>query len=357
MSTINWERYQVLTQTPGAPGFEQEMRKVMHSYISEFAKEIVQDRLGGIFGVKRGQGEGPTILLAGHMDEVAFMVTRITSDGFLRFQPLGGWWNQVMLAQRVEVITRAGKRIPGVIGSIPPHLLTEERRNKPVEVNQMFIDIGATSEEEVNEWGIRLGDPIVPHCPFIEMEGGKRLLSKAWDNRFGCGLALEVLEYLADTDHPNTVYAGATVQEEVGSRGAGVASEMIQPDVFFAVDSGPAGDTPGVSDGFGKIGGGVVIRLYDRSMITSPGMRDFLLDTAESEQIPYQFFVSQGGTDAGRVHQSGIGIPSATIGICARYIHSHATIVDKEDIEAAKAFALALIKRLDQSTFELILDR
>ncbi|MGX9706199.1 Putative aminopeptidase FrvX [Laceyella tengchongensis] len=357
MSTINWERYEVLTQTPGAPGFEQAMRKVMRTYISEVTEEIVQDRLGGIYGVKRGTEEGPKILFAGHMDEVAFMITRITADGFLKFQPLGGWWSQVLLAQRVDVITRDGKRIPGVIGSVPPHLLSDERRNKVVDVNQMFIDIGATSEEDVKEWGIRLGDVVVPHCPFVEMEGGKRVMSKAWDNRFGCGLVLEVLEELARTDHPNTVYAGATVQEEVGLRGAGVAAEMIQPDVFLAVDSGPAGDTPGVSDGFGKIGGGVVIRIYDRSMITSPGMRDFLLDTAESEQIPYQFFVSQGGTDAGRVHQSGIGIPSAAIGICARYIHSHASIVDKEDVEAAKAFALALIKRLDQTTFKTILDR
>ncbi|MBH8599379.1 M42 family metallopeptidase [Thermoactinomyces sp. CICC 10523] len=357
MATIQWERFEKLTQTPGAPGFEHEVRKIMRSYISEYTGEIIQDRLGGLFGVKKGDPNGPKVMVASHMDEVAFMVTKITSEGFLKFQPLGGWWSQVMLAQRVDVINRSGKRIPGIIGSIPPHLLSEERRRKPVEIGQMFIDIGAESEEEVREWGIRPGDVAVPHFPFVEMEGGKRLLSKAWDNRFGCGLVLELLDGLKHNHHPNVIYAGATVQEEVGLRGAGTAATLIDPDIFFAVDSGPAGDIPGVNDGLGKIGKGVVIRLYDRSMITLPGMRDFLLDTAESENIPYQFFVSQGGTDAGRAHQTGIGIPSAAIGICARYIHSHAAVVDKEDIEAAKAFAIALMKRLDRAAFEAILPR
>ncbi|WP_170839883.1 M42 family metallopeptidase [Lihuaxuella thermophila] len=347
--------FEDLTQTPGAPGFEGQVRKVMHAYLSRYTEEIVHDRLGSIFGVKTGDDQGPKVMVAGHMDEVGFMVTKITAEGFLKFQTLGGWWSQVLLAQRVDVITRQGKRIPGVIGSIPPHLLNEDRRRKPVDLDQMFIDIGAKNEEQVIEWGIRPGDFAVPHCPFVEMEGGTRLMSKAWDNRFGCGIAIELLEGLQRVPHPNIVYSGATVQEEVGLRGAGTAANLINPDIFLAVDCGPAGDIPGVYDGFGRIGKGVLIRIYDRTMITLPGMRDFLLDTAESENIPYQFFVSQGGTDAGRVHVIGNGIPSATIGICGRYIHSHATIVDKEDIEATKVFAVALVKRLDRSVVESIL--
>jgi putative aminopeptidase FrvX len=353
----DWKLFEELTQAAGAPGFEGEVRGVMRKYLAEHADELIQDRLGSIFGVKKGDPEGPTVLVAGHMDEVAFMITRVMPEGFLRFQPMGGWWSQVMLAQRVDVVTADGKRIPGVIGSIPPHLLSEEKRKKPVPVKEMFIDIGAQSDEEAASWGVRPGVVAVPHCPFTEMEGGRRLMSKAWDNRFGCGLAIELLKSLKMTSHPNTVIAGATVQEEVGLRGAATAAQLVEPDIFFAVDAGPAGDIPGVKDGFGKIGKGVLIRIYDRSMITLPGMRDFLLDTAEAENIPYQFFVSQGGTDAGRVHLSGQGVPSAAIGICARYIHSHAAVVDKEDIEAAIAFVKALIKRLDRSAFEAILDR
>ncbi|SFJ51851.1 M42 family metallopeptidase [Thermoflavimicrobium dichotomicum] len=354
---MNWSLFEQLTQAPGAPGYEREVRKIMHAHLSEVADEIIQDRLGGIFGQKIGNPKGPKVLVAGHMDEVAFMVKHITEQGFIKFEPLGGWWSQVMPAQRVHVYTYDGKSIPGIIGSIPPHLLSPEKRKKPIEQSEMFIDVGAESKEQVEEWGIRLGDPIIPYGPFTEMEGGKRIMSKAWDNRFGCGLVVETLQALRYESHPNILYAGATVQEEVGLRGAAAAANLIEPDVFFAVDAGPAGDIPGVRDGFGKIGKGVVIRLFDRSMIPLPRMREFLLDTAESEQIPYQFFVSQGGTDAGRVHISGNGVPSAAIGICARYIHSHTAVVDKEDIEAAKAFVVALVKRLSRSVFEWILGR
>jgi putative aminopeptidase FrvX len=353
---LNWQIFEELTQIAGAPGFEQEVRRVMHFHLSTYTHEIIQDRLGGIFGVKEGNKSGPKVLVAGHMDEIAFLITKITADGFLKFQTLGGWWSQVMLAQRVDIVTRSGEKVAGVIGSIPPHLLSEKQKQKPVELAQMFIDIGAKNDEQVQEWGISPGDVAVPHGPFIELEGGARILAKAWDNRFGCGIAIELLAGLQQMTHPNIVYAGATVQEEVGLRGAGVAAHLIEPDVFFAVDVGPAADTPGIDNGLGRLGEGVLIRLLDRTSITSPGMREFLLSTAEAENIPYQLFVSQGGTDAGTVQRTRYGVPSATIGICARYIHSHTAIADKEDMEATKKFVIALIKRLDGTAYKSILD-
>ncbi len=353
--SIDWEMFELLTQVPGAPGFEYEVRKVMKSYLAQYADEIIQDRLGGIYGKKEGNRNGPKILVAGHMDEVAFMITRITEDGFLKFQPLGGWWSHVLLAQRVDVITNKGKRIPGIIGSIPVHLLEQDQKEKLVKTSQMFIDVGAKSREEAEEWGILPGDVAVPFSPYTECEGGKRIMSKAWDNRLGCGIAIELLSGLQDEYHPNILYAGATVQEEVGLRGAAPAAHLIQPDLFFAVDVGPAGDTLGLQDGFGEIGKGMLIRVYDRSMITLPRLRDFLLDIAEREKIPYQFFVSPGGgTDAGRVHVTGKGVPSVAIGVVARYIHTHASIIDKDDVEATKAFVLALAKELDYTTYQSI---
>ena len=354
--TIDWELFRLLTQVPGAPGFESEVRKTMRSYLAQYADEIIQDRLGGIYGIKKGNPNGPKILMAGHMDEVAFMITKITEDGFLKFQPLGGWWSQVLLAQRVDVINNKGKRFPGVIGSKPLHLLNEDEEKQLVKTSKMFIDIGAKSREEVEEWGILPGDVAIPYSPYTELEGGQRVMSKAWDNRLGCGMAIELLSSLQDEYHPNIIYAGATVQEEVGLRGAGPAAQLIQPDLFFAVDVGPAGDTLGVQDGFGKIGKGMLIRVYDRSMITLPRLRDFLLDIAEREKIPYQFFISPGGgTDAGRVHMTGRGVPSVAIGVVARYIHTHASIIDKEDVEATKAFVVALAKELDYSTYQSII--
>lgn len=351
---MDWKRFGELTQLPGVPGAEEKVRERLQREIARYTGETVQDRLGSLFGIRRGKKEGPRVMVAGHMDEVGFMATRITDKGFLKFQTLGSWWGQVMLAQRVEVVTRDGKRIPGVIGSVPPHLLKEERRQKPVEITEMFIDVGADDREEVERWGIQPGDPIVPVCPVVELEGGNRLMTKAVDNRFGCALSLELLEDLGDGNHPNRVYAGATVQEEVGLRGAVTAAQTVDPDVFFAVDVGPAGDTPGVSNGFGELGKGVVIRLFDRSMVPLPGMRRFLVETAEEEDIPYQFFVSQGGTDAGAVHKVGTGVPSAAVGICARYIHSHAAVVDKGDIMAAKRFLEAVVRRLDEKRLQQI---
>ncbi|SFS60872.1 M42 family metallopeptidase [Marininema halotolerans] len=351
---VNWNRMKELTQLPGVPGAEGEVREVLSQYIANSTSEMLQDRLGGLFGVLRGKEKSPKVMVAGHMDEVGFMVTRITEKGFLKFQTLGGWWSQVMLAQRIQVVTRSGKRIPGVIGSIPTHLLKPEMRKKPIDVTEMFIDVGADSADEVEALGICPGDAVAPYFPDVEMAGGTRILSKAWDNRFGCGIALELLDALKGQKHPNTVFSGATVQEEVGLRGAQVAAQMIQPDVFFAVDAGPAGDTPGVSDGYGQLGKGVVIRLMDRSMVPLPGMREFLIETAKREGIPYQFFVSQGGTDAGAVHTTGEGVPSAALGVCARYIHSHAAMIDKDDVEATKRFLVAAVKSLDAATLEAI---
>jgi putative aminopeptidase FrvX len=346
--------YQTLTEAFGPPSFEQKVQNHMRYYLNRYADEIIQDRLGSIFGIKRGINKEPKVMFASHMDEVGFMITKIMKKGFLHFQTLGAWSPSVLPAQRVEIMTQSGKCLPGVIGSIPPHLLSEENIGKKPDVSSMFIDIGARDEEEVAKWGVTVGNPIVPYSPYTSLMGGRRLLAKAWDNRFGCGVVVELLRSLSGVSLPNTLYAGATVQEEVGLRGAITSANLIKPDIFFAVDIGPAGDTPGVPEAFGEIGKGVLLRIYDRSMITNPQVRDFLLDIAETEQIPYQFFVSKGATDAGVVHLSGEGVPSASIGICGRYIHSHATIVDREDIEATEAFAKAIVKRLDKSTLDLI---
>ncbi|MFY4774541.1 M42 family metallopeptidase [Metabacillus sp. RGM 3146] len=353
MNSETLEMFKTLTELPGVPGNEHDVRKFMRSELEKYSYEIKQDRLGGIFGVKKGEEKGPTIMVAGHMDEVGFMVTSITSNGMLRFQPLGGWWSQVLLAQRVTIYTNNGP-ITGVIGSIPPHLLSEEQRKKPMEIKNMLIDIGADSKEDAIKIGIRPGQPIVPICPFTPMANPKKILAKAWDNRYGCGLAIELLKELKDTDLPNVLYSGATVQEEVGLRGAQAAAAMIKPDLFFALDASPANDMTGDKKEFGHLGNGALLRIIDRSMITHRGMREFVLDLAETENIPYQYFVSQGGTDAGRVHVSNEGVPSAVIGICSRYIHTHASIVHVDDYAAAKELLVKLVKACDQTTVDTI---
>lgn len=352
-----FKMFKELTEAHGAPGFEKPVREIMRKYLSQYTNEIVQDNLGGIFGVSRGENPfGPTVMVAGHMDEVGFMVTRITDKGFIKFQPLGGWWNQVLLAQRVSILTSKGE-IEGVIGSIPPHMLTEDVRKKPIEIKNMFIDIGADNKEDAENMGIRPGQPIVPITPFKAMSNPKKLLAKAWDNRYGCALAIDLLASLKDVELPNTLYAGANVQEEVGLRGAQVAANMINPDIFFALDAGPAGDVPGApEEAMGALGEGVLIRIYDRTYVTHNGMREYILDTVESLGVKYQYYTSQGGTDAGRVHIHGRGVPSIVVAIPSRYIHSHASIINYDDYLAAKETLTTLIKNLNSSTYETIIN-
>ncbi len=353
MNSETLQLFKTLTELPGAPGNEHAMRKFMRSELEKYSDEIVQDHLGGIFGLKKGDDQGPRIMVAGHMDEVGFMVTQITENGMIRFQPLGGWWSQVLLAQRVEIITDKGPVI-GVIGSIPPHLLSDEVRNKPMDIKNMLIDIGADDLDDAVKIGIQPGQQIVPICPFTPMANNKKILAKAWDNRYGCGLAIELLKELKDEKLPNTLYSGANVMEEVGLRGAQTAATLIKPDLFFALDASPANDMSGSKTEFGQLGQGTLLRILDRSMVTHRGMREFVLDTAESNNIPYQYFVSQGGTDAGRVHMSNEGVPSAVVGICSRYIHTAGSIIHIDDYAAAKELIIKLVRSADKTTLETI---
>ncbi|HWO75431.1 MAG TPA: M42 family metallopeptidase [Bacillus sp. (in: firmicutes)] len=353
MNQETLQLFKTLTELPGAPGNEHAVRAFMKEQLSLYADEVVQDRLGGVFGVKRGNTSGPTVMVAGHMDEVGFMVTSITKNGMIRFQPLGGWWSQVLLAQRVQVITNDGP-VYGVIASIPPHLLSDEQRKKPMDIKNMLIDVGADSKEDAEQIGIKPGQQIVPVCDFTPLANPKKIMAKAWDNRYGCGLSIELLKELKGETIPNILYSGATVQEEVGLRGAQTAANMIKPDIFFALDASPANDASGDENEFGQLGKGTLLRIYDRSMVTHRGMREFVLDMAETHSIPYQYFISQGGTDAGRVHTSNEGVPSAVIGICSRYIHTHAAIVHVDDYAAAKELLVKLVKACDQTTVESI---
>lgn len=351
------QMFKELTEAPGAPGNEAPARKVMQKYIEPYADEVHTDHLGSLIA-KQGNN-GPKIVVAGHLDEVAFMVTRITDDGFIKFQTLGGWWEQVMLAQRVTVQTRKGEVI-GVIGSKPPHILPAEARKKPVDKKDMFIDIGASSKEEAQEFGVRPGDPIIPVSPFTVMKNPKMLMAKAWDNRIGCAIAIEVLKRLKEENHPNTIFGVGTVQEEVGLRGAQTSANAIKPDIAFAVDVGIAGDTPGVTDNeaASKMGEGPQILLYDASMVPHRGLRDFVIDIAEENNIPFQYeTLGGGGTDAGRFHLQGKGVPSLVVGIATRYIHSHAAILHRDDFENAVKLMVEVAKRLDEKALEKILNQ
>ncbi|GAF15994.1 LOW QUALITY PROTEIN: endo-1,4-beta-glucanase [Bacillus sp. JCM 19046] len=321
-----------LTDANGISGFEKEARDVMRSYITPYADSVETDNLGSLIAKKTGAEDGPKIMIAGHLDEIGFMVTTIDDKGFLRFQTIGGWWGQVMLAQRVTVMTSEGN-LSGVIGSKPPHVLTPEQRKKPVDIKDMFIDIGASSKEEAMEFGVKPGDAIVPVCEFTVMKNEKLLMAKAWDNRIGCAIAIDVLRQLKNEQHPNIVYGVGTVQEEVALRGAKTSAHAIKPDIGFGVDVGIGADTPGTK-GEGTLGAGPQIILYDASMIGHKDLRDFVVKTADEAGIPYQYdSIAGGGTDSGAIHLTADGVPALSITIATRYIHTNAGILHRDDYE------------------------
>ncbi|WP_019414219.1 M42 family metallopeptidase [Paenisporosarcina sp. TG20] len=347
-----------LTDAKAIPGNEREARDVMKKYIEPFADRMDSDNLGSLIAEKVGDADGPKIMIAGHLDEVGFMISQIDDKGFLKFQTVGGWWSQVMLAQRVTITTRKGDSITGVIGSKPPHILSPEARKKPVDIKDMFIDIGASSEEEAKEWGVSPGDMVTPYFEFTVMNNEKLLLAKAWDNRIGCAIAIDVLRALKGEKHPNIVYGVGAVQEEVGLRGARTAAAKIKPDIGFAVDVGIAGDTPGITtkESTSKMGAGPQLVLFDASMVAHKGLRDLVVDTAEENNIPFQFeTMPGGGTDAGAIHLSANGVPALAIGVATRYIHSHAGILHRDDYENAVKLIVAVIKKLDRETVNKII--
>ncbi|QDI91099.1 M42 family peptidase [Salicibibacter halophilus] len=345
-----------LTDANAVPGNERESREVMEKHIAPYADEVTTDNLGSLIAKKTGKEGGPKVMVAGHLDEVGFMVTQIDDNGFLKFQTLGGWWEQVMLAQRVNVLTKKGT-IVGVIGSKPPHVLPADQRKKVVDKKEMFIDIGAANKEEAEEFGVRPGDSVVPICDFTVMNNEKLMMAKAWDNRIGCAIAIEVLKKLEGKTHPNVVYGVGTVQEEVGLRGARTSAHAIQPDIGFAVDVGIAGDTPGISkdEARADIGHGPQILVYDASLISHKGLRDFVVDTAEEIDIPYQFdAMAAGGTDGGAIHLTADGVPALSISVATRYIHTHAGILHRDDFEHAVDLIVAVIEKLDDDTVKQI---
>ncbi len=340
-----------LTEVNGAPGYEAPVRAVVRKYLENLG-ELSQDKIGSVICRKTGSAPSPKVMLAGHMDEIGFMVKQITSEGFIKFIPLGGWFDQVLLGHRVIIQTAKGD-VVGVIGAKPPHLLTQEERSKVVLKRDMYIDIGATSQQEVEEAGIRLGDPVLPRADFVPLASGKTYLSKAFDNRAGTALVISTLQALQNSNHPNTIYGTATVMEEVGLRGATTSVRAIDPDVAIVLESDIAGDVPGIKteESLIKLGKGPTVLIYESRTIPNLKLRELILDTAQKENIAVQIsFVEAGGTDAGAIHLHGIGVPSAVLAVAARHIHSHSSIIHREDYDQAVKLLTAVIQRLDAKT-------
>lgn len=355
-----------LANSFGPSGFESDALKIMKDYVSRFSDRVYSDKLGTLMFDKKGTADKPVVLIPGHIDEVGFIVSSINKLGFLSFNPLGDWTDQVLLGQRVRVRTKKGD-VPGVIASKPPHLLPPEERTKVIVMKKMFIDIGVSNEDEARAMGVRIGNPVVPESRFSAFRkrvfsDGKRkgedviALGKAFDNRVGAWAAAEVVRRLAEKKirHPNKVVGAATTLEEEGLRGARTAAHVIKPDACITIDTDIAGDIPGIeeSEATAKMGYGPSITTFDSSMIPNQGLLELVIDVAEKSKIPYQLSQVVADTDAGVIHMANAGCPSVALGVPARHVHSHAGFFSMADAENCVRLVVNVVKRLDKKTVD-----
>ncbi len=339
---LKW--FEELSQINGVSGHEENVAAYLNNAYSEMGYDVIYDNLGSIAAVKKSKKkDAKTLMILAHMDEVGFLVKDILDTGVLKMHPVGGWFSQNLLAHRVSVTTRSGKVFKGAIGATPPHLLTADERIRPFQIESMIVDIGANSKEEALEWGVNIGDMIVVDGKFENLNNN-RLLAKAFDNRYGCVMGLDILDTFKDMELDFNLVVGASVQEEVGLRGAQTLTNMINPDEAIILDCSPANDAVS-KDAMGKLGEGVLIRVMDGSMIASKDFLYELVDVCTVNDIKHQYYYSPGGTDAGIVHKTHSGVRTLTCCIVARNIHTSSSILDTNDYLAAKE---ALVKLLEK---------
>jgi endoglucanase len=332
-----------LSDAHGVSGCEGSIRDIIRAEVAGSVDEIREDSMGNLIAVKRG--DGFSIMLAAHMDEIGLMVQYIDEKGFIRVVPIGGWFGPVLYTQRVILHGKNGP-VTGVLGAKPPHMLKEEERKKEIKIEDLFVDVGAASEEEVKSLGIEIGTPITIDREFADL-AGNRVTGKALDNRVGVAMLIRALQRM---ESPHTVYAVFTVQEEVGLKGAKVSAYSLNPDCAIATDVTIPGDHPGIEkkDASVEMGRGPVVSIVNasgRGLISDPRMVAWLRETAERKKIPCQVEVGTGGnTDATIIHLERGGIPSVPLSIAARYIHSPVEVVDMGDIEAAIQLLVEALK-------------
>jgi putative aminopeptidase FrvX len=319
-----------LTEAYGPSGREEQIREIIRTEVEPLADEIRVDTLGNLIALKQGNSEGKKVMLAAHMDEIGLIISYVDEKGFLRAQPIGG----------VDVMTLVGGRVQfadGTIGVIAPEKRWEFK--KEPQLPKVYIDIGATSRDEAQD---RLGEAVGFVRPFADL--GRRIVAKALDDRIGCAALVQTLRQLENS--PHDVYFVFSVQEEVGLRGARTSAYGLEPEVGIAVDITLAADTPEAPKLAMKLGGGPCIKVMDSGMLSHPGVKNLLIETAEAQDIPYQLEVLSGGsTDAAAIQLVHSGVPAGCVSIACRYFHTPSEMVDMDDVQNTVRLLLAMLAR------------
>jgi endoglucanase len=343
-----------LSNAPGPSGFEEPVRAIMVREMKPYAK-ITYDGMGSV--IAQNGTAGPKVMLDAHMDELGGVTRRVTADGFVTMQMLGGWLDEALPGQRWVILGAKGP-VKAVSGIRDIHVTPAEERAKPFNRDNLFLDIGAHNAAEAAAMGVEPGDPVAPDSTFEELAAG-RYAGKGWDDRVGCAVVIEALRRLAAEGHPNQLFVAATTQEEVGLRGAHTAAEVIRPDIGIAIEGGMAGDQPGThpDETNGRLGGGPDVFLYDSSAIANRKMIAFLRQTASAAGIPVQLDLVQGyGDDSAEIQKTGGGAPTVNIGVPVRYMHVHTGVIDRKDFDATVDLVVDMIKKLDAAEVSRLRD-
>ncbi len=323
-----------LSNISGISGDEQDVKNYLLEALSP-NDEVLPDRLGNLIVRGNSSAGGAKVMFAAHMDEIGFLSGYVTKGGFIEMIPLGGWFPPVALGGKVLLKT-AEKKLTGIIASIPPHLLSPEERKTTPQIKNMFIDVGARDKEEViKKLKILPNTPVCPYPDSGKLNSSNILYGKAWDDRLGCAALVQTMQGLSSSTLKNEIYYVGTVQEEVGIRGAKTAAAVVQPDVAVVLEVSVAQDYPkGKEESPVKLGEGVSISYYDRSMIADRGLFNYMVSLAEKNGIKYHVNYSlQGGTDGGSIHLSHEGVPTIVLGVPSRYIHSFYSIFHLDDFK------------------------
>jgi len=339
-----------LSDAFGVSGFEDEVRTLITERIRPFVDDIRVDTLGNLIATRRGKDDR-VLMLDAHIDEVGFIVKWIDEDGFLRLSPVGGWDERIIPGHRVVIRTRSGQTRHGVIGTAPPHILTADQRAKPLPLDKMFVDIGATSKEEALDLGVQIGDPLTIHYPFQEIIEGY-VTGKAFDDRAGCAILIEVAERMSDVGWPMNVAFSFSFGEEIGLRGAKTAAFDINPDLALAVEGTIGANMPDVPEDSqpARVGCGPVVTVADRSIIVAPKVVRALEAAADSAAIQYQYKLpTYGGNDAGAIHLTRSGVLAGTVAVPCRFIHSPTTTMRLNDYENTVRLVVEFVKSLPGS--------
>ena len=349
-----------LSEARGPSGFEDEVREVVIKEMEPYVDEVVVDRWGNVIGVRKGSSDYRA-MVAAHMDEIGLIVDYIDKDGFLRIRPIGGWSEVTLAGQRVWVRAVDGRWVRGVVGVTPPHVTPSGKEREAPEIKDMYVDVGARSREEVERMGIAVGSVAVLDRELAVLNGGV-VTGKAFDDRVGVAVMLYALRQLKEV--PVTLYAVATVQEEVGLRGAQIAAERINPHYAVALDTTIAADVPGVEERqhVTKMGRGVAIKVLDGGrgglFIAHPALRDHIISIAREVGIPYQLEVLYGGTtDAMAIAFRREGVPAVALSIPTRYVHSPVELLDVRDAVNAATLLRHVIEKTPPPVIDRFLDR